>query len=196
MGKGSTKETTSSVELPPEITDAAKRNIALSNDVGAMPYMPNFAPQVAAFNPAQAAGYTGVQNMAGAFGMPTTGLTGREMGLPDAITNSDGTSGYSTKGLYDQAMAGLSPAMKAMLDQFHYNPVTGANPTNPNLKVSPISVPTPSGGVSTPSAPVQQRPTPVQPSAPRTERWSYHDRRSAGVKQCRSGLRLQNWAVL
>lgn len=153
---GQSKQT-SSVTLPTSITNAANQNVALASQVAAMPYMPNFGAQVAAMTPAQKAGYAGVQGMASAFGMPHTGTSDADMGLPTAITNPDGTSGYSTKGLYEQMMAGLTPAMQAILAQFRYNPQTGANPLSPNMTPSPIpmSGASPAVGSAAPAAGVR-----------------------------------------
>lgn len=139
----STSKQTTSTQIDPALAAAANKNIGLAGDVAALPYMPNFGVQVAAMSPAQMAAYQGTQQMSGAFGMPTTGTTPQAMGLPDQVQGQNGgTAGYGTQGLYNQMMAGLSPAMQAMLAQFSYNPQTAAGPTNPNMSgTSPISVP-------------------------------------------------------
>src|SRR4029078_6320821 len=120
----SSSKKTSTVELPKSITDAANRTMAMTGDVAALPYMPNFGAQVAAYTPAQKAAYAGVQDAASAFGMPHTGTSDADMGLPTEITNSDGTKGYGTRAAYENSMSNLTPAMRAMLNTFHYDPVT------------------------------------------------------------------------
>jgi hypothetical protein len=136
----STSKQTTSTQIDPALKAAAQKNLGLAGDVAALPYMPNFGPQVAAMSPAQMAAYQGTQQMANAFGMPSTGYSPQQMGLPNQVAGQNGgTPGYGTQGLYNQMMAGLSPAMQAMLAQFTYNPTTGAGPTNPNMSVSPIT---------------------------------------------------------
>jgi len=147
---GKSSQQQSKVQIPKALQDAAKANLGLAGDVGALPYMPNFAPQVAAITPQQTAAMQGTNSAASAFGLPQS--KARNFGMP-ATTNVGGFSGYSTQPLYNAAKAGLTPAQRKMLASFTYNPRTGAPPTNPNMKTSgskpapaPAPAPAPRGG--------------------------------------------------
>lgn len=142
MGKkGGSQKTTTEVKMHPEIEEAALQNIQLANDVAAMGAMPYRGPTVAGFSPQQINGMASFDQAAGAFGMPNQGTSGKRgdalytalTGMPPPQQFAGGMSGYSGMALADQQMANLPPAQRAMLESFLMNPVTGAQPTNPNV---------------------------------------------------------------
>lgn len=132
MGSGKTSTQTQTVKLPKELQQAAASGLQLATDVGALPAMNNFAPQVAAANPMQQAAMNQTNQAASAFGL----TPGGGLGLPDAVNTAGGYSGYSTKPLYEAGMAGLTGAQRTLLDAFQYNPQTGAAPTHPNINAT------------------------------------------------------------
>lgn len=142
MGKkGGRETTTTEIKLHPEIEQAALQNIQLANDVAAMGAMPYRGPTVAGFSPQQINAMASYDQAAGAFGMPnqgTQGMSGNALytaltGMPPPQQFAGGISGYSGMGLADQQYANLPPAQRAMLESFLMDPVTGAQPTNPNV---------------------------------------------------------------
>lgn len=142
MGKkGGSQKTTTEVKLHPDIEKAALQNIQLANDVAAMGAMPYRGPTVAGFSPQQVNAMASYDQAAGAFGMPNQGTSGMRgdalytalTGMPPPQQFAGGMSGYSGMGLADQQYANLPPAQRAMLESFLMDPVTGAQPKNPNV---------------------------------------------------------------
>lgn len=112
-GKGG-KETTK-VELPKEIREAAKENMALAKEVGRLPYAPYFGPSVAAFTPGQEAAFAGTNLASRAFGLPG----GAGGGIP-APENVNGFRGYSTEDLYNAGMNKVDPAILDLYNSFFF----------------------------------------------------------------------------
>lgn len=124
MAKGgsSDKEAT----LPAWQEKAYQQGINLATDASATGYVPYTGPEVAAFSPLQQAAFAGTDQMAGAFGMQGTG--GQQY-MPQAETFGNGVQGYSSIGLYDDAVQGLrqrAPAQADYIASFGIDPVTGA----------------------------------------------------------------------
>lgn len=115
MSSGKGGQQTTKVELPPEITNQAKENLKLAERVGSLPYAPYFGGSVAAFTPAQMAGFNNMNSAANAFGMQ--GSAGQ--GLPPA-QNFGGLQAYSTKAPYEAAMAQVDPAILELYNSFFY----------------------------------------------------------------------------
>jgi len=129
-GKGGT--TTSKVEIPKWLEDAAQSNLAKANEISQIGHTPYFGPDVAALTPLQQASMQNTQQAAQAFG--TAAPTDVMAGMPESQTYAGGVQGYSSAPLYQQALSELQsqmPAQYAALQAPFTNPVTGAAPTAP-----------------------------------------------------------------
>ena len=87
---------------------------------------------VAAMTPMQEAAMANTNMGASAFGMG--GTTSPTAGMPTAQTYAGGMRGYSSGGMYDQALAELAarnPGTYAAVTAPFINPVTGAQPSAP-----------------------------------------------------------------
>ena len=125
MAGGKGGSTTSTVEVPQYIEDAARRNLERADLISKIGYVPYFGPDVAAFTPQQEAAFAGTQQLAGAFGTPTT----MDMGVPAPQTFAGGVRGYSSAPMFEEAMDEFGrrrPAQKAFIDQLFIDPVSGA----------------------------------------------------------------------
>lgn len=135
-GKGGS--TTTSVQLPKFIEDAAAQSVDQAQRAAQIGFIPYTGPTVAAFTPQQEAAFASTQQAAGAFGLPTATGTG----LPEPTTFAGGIQGYSPIPLYEQAVADLaatSPGQFDLINSFFIDPVTGAAPTGiPQVGVAPI----------------------------------------------------------
>jgi hypothetical protein len=100
-GKGGGQST--KTEIPVWAEEATKRNLARAEDVQRIGYMPYYGPDVAAFNPTQQLAMQNNMDAAAAFGLASPGQDAMA-GMPRA-TNYNGIQGYSSGGLYDQAVA-------------------------------------------------------------------------------------------
>ena len=157
MAGGKGGSTTSSVEVPQYIEDAARRNLERADLISQIGYVPYFGPDVAAFSPQQEAAFAGTQQLAGAFGTPIT----MDMGVPAPQTFAGGVRGYSSAPMFEQAQFELGrrrPAQKAFIDSLFIDPFSGAfNPisTTPldmgevvdtTTTTTPVTTTTTSGG--------------------------------------------------
>jgi hypothetical protein len=100
-GKGGGQST--KTEIPVWAEEATKRNLARAEDVQRIGYMPYYGPDVAAFNPTQQLAMQNNMDAAAAFGLASSGQNAMA-GMPRA-TNYNGIQGYSSGGLYEQAVA-------------------------------------------------------------------------------------------
>jgi hypothetical protein len=100
-GKGGGQST--KTEIPVWAQDATKRNLARAEDVQRIGYMPYYGPDVAAFNPTQQLAMQNNMDAAAAFGLASPGQNAMA-GMPRA-TDYNGIQGYSSGGLYEQAVA-------------------------------------------------------------------------------------------
>ena len=124
MSGGKGGSTTSSVEVPQYIEDAARRNLERADLISKIGYVPYYGPEVAAMTPAQEAAFAGTQQLAGAFGTPTT----MDMGVPAPQTFAGGVRGYSSAPMFEQAQFELGqrrPAQKAFIDSLFIDPFSG-----------------------------------------------------------------------
>ena len=122
MSGGSKSE---KVTLPKFYETALQQQIGMARDASETGYVPYYGPEVAAFSPMQEAAFQGTDQMASAFGMPTTG--GQQY-MPQAETFAGGVQGYSSAPIYQQAVhshAAANPAQANQLGSFTMNPVTG-----------------------------------------------------------------------
>ena len=128
MSGGKGGSTTSTVKIPAWLEQAAQANIRRAEDVAALGNVPYYGPDVAAMTPMQIAAGQGINTAAGAFGLGTNDLS---MGMPAPQTFAGGVQGYSSGGLYDQALRELqmrSPAQYNAITGMFINPQTGATP--------------------------------------------------------------------
>jgi hypothetical protein len=103
-GGGKGGKTTTQVQIPKWLETAAQQNLARANDIAALGYTPYYGPDVAALTPQQIAAMQGTNQAASAFGMATADPMA---GMPAPQTFAGGVQGYSSGGLYDQALAEL-----------------------------------------------------------------------------------------
>tara|TARA_S200002703_G_scaffold86724_1_gene74718 strand:- start:326 stop:1780 length:1455 start_codon:yes stop_codon:yes gene_type:complete len=128
MGKGGSS---TSVEIPDYIENAARNNLQRADFVSKLGYVPqSFGPTVAAFTPMQQSAFGNTAQAADAFGLGTP--TGADiyggMGAPTQFAN--GVSAYSAYPLFEQSLAdfankrpGQFNAINSMfIDPYGYNP--------------------------------------------------------------------------
>jgi len=136
MSGGKGGSTSSTVEIPQYIEDAAKRNLTRADTISQIGYVPYYGPDVAAFTPMQEAAFQNTAGTAGAFGLAgapinTYSATGQRMGnigrstagsafpigmsqqdimggMGPATTYAGGVRGYSSAPMYEQAMDELA----------------------------------------------------------------------------------------
>jgi hypothetical protein len=153
-GKGG-RETTE-VKIPEWLEAAAKENLARGQAVANIGYTPYYGPDVAAMTPMQMASMQGTSSAAGAFGLPGGGMTGME-GMPTPQTFAGGVQGYSSGGLYDEALRELEtrrPGQYNAITGMFVDPITGAAPLSfgPSVQpmapmaAAPLTYPTQGGG--------------------------------------------------
>ena len=131
-GGGKGGSTTSSVEIPAWLENAAQTNLARADQLSTIGYTPYYGADIAALTPMQQASMQNTNQGASAFGMaaPADAMAG----MPQAQTFAGGVQGYSSGGLYDQALSELQtrrPGQFAALNAPFINPYTGAAPAAP-----------------------------------------------------------------
>lgn len=151
MSGGKGGSTTSTVEVPQYIEDAARRNLLRAQDISQIGYTPYYGPDVAAFTPMQEASFAGTQQLASAFGLPTAGMPSAtvgvrssdyDMGVPAPQTFAGGIRGYSSAPLFEEALDEFGrrrPAQKAFIDRMFIDPFTGQY--TPISSDAPVDVP-------------------------------------------------------
>jgi len=138
-GGGKGGQSTTEVKIPDWLESAARSNIGRAENVAALGPMPYYGPDVAAMTPMQTAAGQGINTAAGAFGLGTTDLS---MGMPAPQTFAGGVQGYSSGGLYDEALAELqrrAPGQYDAITGMFINPQTGAAPLSFGSGVSPMA---------------------------------------------------------
>ena len=156
MAGGKGGSTTTSVEVPQYIEDAAKRNLARADTISQIGYTPYYGADVAAFTPTQEAAFQNVAGQAGAFGL-TTPAGGVMAGMPTPQEFAGGVRGYSSAPMFEQSLGELArrrPAQFNLIESLFINPVTGEVGSNVGSPVAPvIDTTTPAigdlGGIST-----------------------------------------------
>jgi len=127
MAGGKGGSTTTSVQVPEYIEEAAKRNLSRADTISRIGYVPYFGPDVAAFTPTQEAAFQNVAGQAGAFGLATP-AGGAMAGVPAPQQFAGGIQGYSSAPLYEQALGELTarrPAQVDLMESLFIDPVTG-----------------------------------------------------------------------
>ena len=128
MSKGGSS---TSVEIPDYIENAARNNLARADFVSKLGFVPqSFGPTVAAFTPMQMSAFGNTAQAADAFGLgaPTGADVFGGMGAP--TTYADGIRAYSAAPLFNQTMADFAAARPGQfnainsmfIDPFGYNP--------------------------------------------------------------------------
>ena len=128
MGKGGSS---TSVEIPAYIEDAAKKNLTRADKISALGSVPlSFGPTAAAFTPMQTSAFTNTADQAMSFGLNApTGDAAMYGGMDAPTTYANGVSAYSAAPLYNNIMdefAAARPGQKAYIDSFFIDPFTGA----------------------------------------------------------------------
>lgn len=120
MAKGGreSKDTT----LPAFFETAIQQGVGMGTDLAQAPYAVYRGPDVAAFSPLQNAAFQSTDQMASAFGMPTTGGASY---LPDPV-QAGGAVGYSAAPVYDSAIGNLEAPVQEFYSSFGIDPNTGA----------------------------------------------------------------------
>jgi hypothetical protein len=140
-GGGKGGSTTTEVKIPEWLQSAAQGNIRRAEDVAALGNIPYYGPDVAAMTPMQMSAGQGINTAAGAFGLGTNDLS---MGMPAPQTFAGGVQGYSSGGLYDQALRELqtrAPGQYNAITGMFINPRTGSTPLSFGQNVPPIAMP-------------------------------------------------------
>ena len=106
MSGGKGGSTTQAQQMPKFLEDAAKYNIDMAKQAGKIGYMPYYGPDVAALTPQQEqsmrTNFIGQQ----AYGMIDP-MAQFSTGVPQAQEFAGGVRGYSSGGLFDEAVAEL-----------------------------------------------------------------------------------------
>jgi hypothetical protein len=136
MSGGKGGSTSSTVTVPQYIEDAAKANLAKSEEISKIGYTPYYGPDVAAFAPMQQAAFQGTADLASAFGTAGGGMSQQDVmgGMPAPTIYASGVQGYSSAPMFEQSMAELEarrPGQYAAINEPFINPVTGAQPAAP-----------------------------------------------------------------
>lgn len=126
-GGGQTQSSTSKVEIPKWLEDAAQANIARAKMVADTGYVPNYGLDVAAFSPLQQQGMQATGMGAQAFGFAPQGFDATA-GIPTPET-SGGFTGYRSGNMFDEALAQLAqrrPAQYLQVANQFVDPISGA----------------------------------------------------------------------
>ena len=127
MSGGKGGSTTSSVQIPSWLEDAAKTNLSKADYAGQIGYTPYYGPDVAAQNQNQMIANQATYDAAAAFGLAPQGGSANA-GMPTPTTYANGVTGYSSGDLYDQAVAELAarrPGQAEALNSMFIDPYSG-----------------------------------------------------------------------
>lgn len=122
---------TTKTEIPAWLENAAQQNLARADYASQIGYTPYYGPDVAAMTPNQIAAMQNTGGAAQAFGLaaPSDPMAG----MPQA-QDFGGVQGYSSGGLFDQALAELAarrPGQYQAIQNMFIDPVTGAPAMSP-----------------------------------------------------------------
>jgi hypothetical protein len=165
MGKGGSS---TNVEIPDYIENAARNNLARADFVSKLGYVPqSFGPTVAAFTPMQQTAFGNTAQAADAFGLGAPVGADVFGGMGEPTTYADGIRAYSAAPLFNQTMdefaaarPGQFNAINSMfIDPFGYNPAgifdmgelvdINSTPIDDTTTSTPVtSTPTTGGGGS------------------------------------------------
>lgn len=125
MSKGGSS--TSQVEIPAWLENAAIENINRAREAQQIGYVPYYGPDVAAFTPMQEQAMQAAGQAASAFGLAPKGFNATA-GIPQAQEFEGGIMGYSSAPLYEQAVGRLHderPAQASAIEGMFIDPITG-----------------------------------------------------------------------
>ena len=170
MAGGKGGSSTTSVEVPQYIEDAAKFNLRQAGALGQpgiaqIGYVPYYGADVAAFTPTQEAAFQNVAGQAGAFGL-TTPAGGAMAGMPTPQEFAGGVRGYSSAPLYEQSLGEFArrrPAQFNLIESLFINPVTGEFEGAPVVDATPPPPTAPIVEAEPPAFTVDTRPDYVGP---------------------------------
>jgi len=148
MSGGKGGSTSSTVEIPQYIEDAARRNLARADTISQIGYVPYYGPDVAAFTPMQEAAFQNTADVASAFGTAGGGMSQQGImgGMSAPTTYAGGVRGYSSAPMYEESMAELAtrrPGQKALIDSLFIDPYSGVAGSNVGPLVDYASTATP-----------------------------------------------------
>jgi len=127
MGKGGSS---TSVQIPQYIEDAAKRNLNRADKISSLGNVPlSFGPTAAAFTPMQQSVFTNTADQALSFGLSAPSGNNVMGGMDAPTTYANGVSAYSGYPIYEQIeseFAQKRPGQKDYIDSFFIDPYTGA----------------------------------------------------------------------
>lgn len=127
MGKGGSS---TSVQIPQYIEDAAKRNLNRADKISSLGNVPlSFGPTAAAFTPMQQSVFTNTADQALSFGLSAPSGNNVMGGMDAPTTYANGVSAYSGYPIYEQIeseFAQKRPGQKDYIDSFFIDPFTGA----------------------------------------------------------------------
>ena len=103
MSKGGS--TTSQVQIPQYLEDAARRNLSRASQISNIGYTPYYGADVAAMTPMQQAAMQGTNQMASAFGLPS--VSNPMAGMPQS-QDFGGMQAYSSAPMYEQSLQSLA----------------------------------------------------------------------------------------
>jgi hypothetical protein len=106
---------TSETKIDPQLRDAALNNIAMTQKIGQIGYVPYTGDTVAGMQPGQIAAIESGNLGANAFGLPTM-----------AVPTGANLNPYAA---YEAALAKIPPAQRAFIESLFINSQTGAAPT-------------------------------------------------------------------
>lgn len=139
MAGGKGGSTTTTVEVPEYIEEAAKRNLARADVISRIGYTPYYGADVAAFTPTQEAAFQNVAGQAGAFGLASP-AGGPMAGMPAPQQFAGGIRGYSSAPMYEQSLGEFArrrPAQFNLIESLFINPVTGQFEGAPFVDATP-----------------------------------------------------------
>jgi hypothetical protein len=153
MSGGKGGSTSSTVEVPQYIEDAARRNLARADTISQIGFTPYYGPDVAAFTPMQEAAFQSTAQTAGAFGVPGGDMSMQDIsgGMPTPTTYAGGVRGYSSAPMYEESMAEFAarrPGQKALIDSLFIDPYSGVAGSNVGPLVDYTATPGDLGGIS------------------------------------------------
>ena len=146
MAGGKGGSSTTKVEIPQYIEDAARRNLIKADDIAAMGSVPEYGPSVAAFTRMQDAAFRNTADAASTFGLGGGGMSARDLrgGMDAPTTYAGGVRGYSSAPMYEDMLAQLeanAPGQYDYLRSFSIDPVTGVM----GSRAAPAPAPAPQG---------------------------------------------------
>lgn len=142
---GGGKGGTSTQEIDPGLTAAARDALDFSAAAMAVPNSPNRGVQIAGFTPQQEASFANNNAAAGALGLATGGMPA----MPAKETSASGIEGYSTGADFDQMRdSSMSAGLQQAIAQLFADPNTGQfnGPTGPLHSNRYASMPGAGGG--------------------------------------------------